>query len=213
MKTAVDLVSAAGSIDPHTIVAHVMSLLPYYTLERDPAVPVKFKHPTYFNSIGGAWPMAAFMGQYGECQAIVRFVRGVIKQVGCPGEAKAIVVWSDPDVDGGATALEKEIGKGGGLSSKVKKVGKKKWYAALADRDPVAVGQVFTPKNMGMNNFEACLRFSHGGVTKYYGGGAGIYDSPQEVIKAFYALVWITFETDAVGNDNYRIEEIVYRYR
>jgi hypothetical protein len=213
MSAAVQRVGDSGSIDPHEIVASLMGLLPYYTLQRSPSVPAEFKHPTYFNSVGGAWPIQDYLTYYAECQAIVRFVRGILKQVGCPGEAKPVVVWADPDVSGGATALEQELEKGGGLNGKRKKVGSKTWYAALADRDPVAVGRVFTPANMGMNNFEACLRFTHGGVTKYYGGGAGAFDSPQEVIKAFQALVWLSVEYDSSGNANYRIEEIVQRYR
>lgn len=213
MDKAVELVAGARSTDPHKIVAHLMAKFEFYTLERDPAVPAKYKHPTYFNHAGGAWPMADFIPQTGECQAIVRFVRGVIKQVGCPGEAVTVVVWSDPNVDGGRKALESEWGKGGGLSGVKKVVDGETWYAALADRNPIRNGQTFRPKQIGLNNFEACLRFEHNGVKKYYGGGAGVYDSPQEVLSAFYALVWVTFDVNAAGNDIITIREIVRRYR
>jgi len=213
MAAAVARVAAANSLDPHEIVSYLMGLLDRYTLQRDPGVPPEFKHPTFFNTVGGAWPIDAYIEKYAECQAIVRYVRGVLKQVGCPGDATPVVVWADPDIDGGATALEKEIGQGGGLNGKKKKVGNEIWYAALADTDPEEVGKLFSPDVMGMNNFEACLKFTHGGVTKYYGGGAGAYDSPAEVIQAFFALVWTTAENDSSGNTNYRIQEIVHRYR
>jgi hypothetical protein len=211
-KTAVQLVGEAASLEPHKIVESLMAKFPFYTLKRDPDVPVEHKHPTYFNTTGGAWPMAEFTDKSGECQAIVRFVRGLLKQVGCPGEAKTYVVWSDPNVNNGNTVLEAEYPKRT-LHDRNKRVNGVVWSAALADRDPVAVDTVFTPDTMGMNTFEACLRFRHGGSTKYYGGGAGIYDSHEEVIHAFFALVWFSWETDAVGNTNYRIQEIVQRYR
>ena len=213
MDKAVELVSAANSTNPHRIVAHLMGMFEFYTLKRNPAVPKKYKHPTYFNTHGGAWPMADFIKQTGECQAIVRFVRGVIKQVGCPGKAETVIVWSDPNVSGGKKALENEWEKGGGLDKVKKKVGGQTWYAALADRNPIRVGQTFTSKQMGLNNFEACLRFEHNKVKKYYGGGAGVYDSPQQVITAFFALVWVTFDVNAAGNNIITIREIVQRYR
>ena len=210
--TAVDFVGSAGSLDPHTIVGKLMERFPFYTLQADPAVPKEHVHPTFFNKTGGAWPMADAVDKSGECQAIVRFVRGLLKQVGCPGVAKTYVVWSDPLVDNGKKVLEGEYPRTT-LHNRRKTVKGVIWTAALADRDPVAVDTVFTPDDMGMNTFEACLRFSHGGTTKYYGGGAGVYDSYEEVIHAFSALVWFSWETDDVGNTLYRIQEIVQRYR
>ena len=210
-QTAVTFVGETASLDPHTIVDKLMKKFPFYTLKRDPDVPVEHKHPTYFNTTGGAWPMADAVDKSGECQAIVRFVRGLLKQVGCPGEAKTYLVWADPNVNGGNTVLEAEYPRTT-LHDRSKRVAGVEWLAALADRDPVAVDTVFTPDTMGMNNFEACLRFRHDGRTKYYGGGAGVYDTHEEVIHAFTALVWFSIEPDAVGNTNYRIREIVRRY-
>jgi hypothetical protein len=210
-RTAVKFVGETASLDPHTIVDKLMKKFPFYTLKRHPDVPAEHKHATYFNSTGGAWPMAEFVDKSGECQAIVRFVRGLLKQVGCPGEAKTYVVWSDPNVDAGNTVLEAEYPRKT-LHDRRKTVEGVVWTAALADRDPVAVGTVFTPDTMGMNTFEACLRFRHDGTTKYYGGGAGVYDTYEKVIHAFHALVWFSWEYDDVGNTNYRIQEIVRRY-
>lgn len=214
MSKAVEMVGAVGSTDPHTIVAALMKKFPFYTLERDPAVPEEYDHPQFFNKEAekaGAWPMADYIANAAECQAIVRFVRGVIKQVGCPGEAKPVVIWADPDVDGGKTVLEKDF-PATTLHNKSKKVGSKTWYPALADTDPGSVGKLFKRNAIGMNAYEACLKFTHNGVTKYYGGGAGVYDSKDEVIHAFQALVWFSVEYDSAGNGLYRIEEIVQRY-
>ncbi|MGH9902427.1 MAG: hypothetical protein ACRD68_11530 [Pyrinomonadaceae bacterium] len=213
MSRSVALVGGTGSLIPHTIVSKLMGMFPFYTLKRHPAVPERYEHPTYFQKhhpdAGGAWVMADYMDKSGECQAIVRLVQGVIYQVGCPGTAEFIVVWADPDINKGRTVLEGLSG----LNDK-NKIGPngKRWYAHLADEDPEAVGKVFTPDEMGMNNFEACLRFTHGGVMKYYGGGAGTYDTKEEVIGAFHALVWWSPEFDASGNVKYRIEEIVRYY-
>ena len=212
-STAVEWVSESGSLDPHEIVDWLMKKFSFYTLQPDPAVPREHKHPGYNkNRTGGAWPMADFADQSGECQAIVRFVRGIIRQVGCPGDARTYIVWADPDVDNGKTVLEGEWGMPT-LHLRKKMVDGLQWHAALADRDPIAVGTMFTPDEMGFNNFEACLRFSHGGITKYYGGGAGVYDTHEEVIHAFAALVWYSKHPDDVGNVDGRVEEIVWRYR
>jgi hypothetical protein len=35
-----------------------------------------------------------------------------------------------------------------------------------------------------LNHWEACLRYVHGGVAKYYAGASGIYDSVQEYMEA-----------------------------
>lgn len=214
MQRAVNLVGAIGSLIPHTIVSSLMGNFSFYTLERHPSVPEKFEHPTYFQEkhpdAGGAWPMADHMSKSAECQAIVRFVLGIIHQIGCPGTAEYIVVWADPDINKGRTALEEGVAGLGGR----KKIGRngKEWYASLVAGDPGEVGKVFAPNELEMNNFEACLKFTHGGVMKYYAGGAGVYDSKEKVIKVFSALVWWSRVYDASGNVRHRIEEIVHTY-
>ncbi|MBL8178403.1 MAG: hypothetical protein JNK48_27260 [Bryobacterales bacterium] len=208
---AVELVGYAGSLRPHTIVEYLMEMFSFYTLQRDPLIPTVFRHPSFFNDIGGAWAMADYSDLSGECQAIVRFVRGVLHQVGCPGTAQPVVVWADPDIRNGRRVLVKE-GTPITLHNHRKTVNGVTWYVSLADRDPVSVGTVFKYDDIGMNTYEACLRFTHGGVTKYYGGGADTFDSPEEVITAFFALVWYSIEY--VGNVmHFKIQEIVRRYR
>lgn len=218
MRKAVDLVKATGSNAPHTIVEKLMKLFPGYTLVTDPAVPAQYKHPTYFNNTeGGAWPMADHASSSAECQAIVRFVSAVIKQVGCPGTAETVVVWADPDVGGGTTVLEALHSAGGGLNDKSKTVGSETWYAYLVDTYPVE-GELYNihdsskPKYMGLNNFEACLRFEHGGTKKYYGGGAGVYDKKEDVILAFYALCWVSGKTVG-GKEFCKVRKVVKRWR
>lgn len=213
MGRAVALVGAMRSLIPHTIVSKLMDSFPFYTLKRHPSIPVEYEHPTYFQKdhpdAGGAWPMADYMEKSGECQAIVRFVQGIIHQIGCPGTAEFVVVWADPDINKGRKALEGLGGLAG--RSKMGRNGKV-WYASLAAGDPEAVGKVFTPDELELNNFEACLKFTHGDVMKYYAGGAGTFDSKEEVINVFTALVWWSAEFDPSGNVKYRVEEIVHYY-
>ena len=49
--------------------------------------------------------MSDYVDESGECQAIVRLVRAILRQLGVPGEARTLLVWADPEVDGGKKAL------------------------------------------------------------------------------------------------------------
>ena len=177
MRQAVRHAGAAGSIEPHAIVSHVMSKWPHYNPNR---------------GLSNAWLLAKDekdpdTGELiaADCQTIVRYVRNVIMMVGCPGDAEFIVVWAKvktPDkgeVNPGPTpnVVEPAQFRDPRVSSII---------AGLADRDLV------------LNKFEACLRFTHpagsqaAGDTKYYAGGVegGVFDHPNEVIQVFSALVW-----------------------
>ena len=60
----------------------------------------------------------------------------------------------------------------------------------------------------GLNRYEACLEFSHEGVTREYGGGAGIFRTRDEVLRAFWGLVWVSEAPD----EGFKVEEIVTTY-
>lgn len=228
--------------DPHVIAHILIASVPGYTLHTasDPPVAAAFNHPTYFNSgpgmaNTGAWPIAQFPEEKAECQAIVRYVRGMLLQIGCPGEAKLVVVYAHPDVDNGATALEDSIfppdpdaskyrlidGRMlvfGGLNRNAARTVVKNGVAvhqqlSLAD-SPVEVGDLIAP-NTVVNCYEACLKFTSGGKTRYYGGGVpgAVFKSAQEVIGVFHALVWTGPAPDAAGNEVRRVEEIVHKYQ
>lgn len=221
MDTAVDLVARAGSLEPHGIVGWLMSQVPGYTLVKNPAVPVEFAHPTYLNTIGGAWPLADWFRYKAECQAICRLVSAIIKQVGCSGAADVVLVWADPDIDDGSTAFEALLSAGGGLARKRERVIRGMvCFAALVDTYPEEGSDYSTeddqaPNYIGLNNFEACLRFEDGGRKKYYGGGAGVYDSPQGVLTAFHALcwVWTARGVGAGSRQSAHVEVVVKRWR
>jgi hypothetical protein len=218
MAKAVEWVAPMGTLEPHGIVAGLMKKFRYYVLYPSEKVPKEFKHPGYMNSVGGAWPMADYASEYGECQAIVRITRGVLRQIGVPGDANIYVVWSDPTVDGGATAIEAnwETASRSGLDTR-KTEGGKTWAAALVD-GAVVEGKEYPPSHApmpdgngsspGLNRYEACLKFTAEGETKYYGGGAGIFASKEEVLKAFWGVIWVSWKSDG----GYRVEKIVQKY-
>src|SRR4029077_3411733 len=101
-----------------------------YSLAPSKEVPDKYRHPSYLdNGEGGAWAMAQFRIQ-GECQAIVRFVWGVIRQLGLPGDAQAILVYAHPSDP--QKALFHLMDQGVGLGDVEEKQGDAVWLAALA---------------------------------------------------------------------------------
>jgi hypothetical protein len=215
MRKAVELTNPLGTLDPHGIVRGLMGLFRYYTLTRDPSAPAG--HPRYSLN---AWPMADAIAATGECQAIVRFVRAVVYQVGCAGTVEAVVVWAEPP--NGFVPKEAAWGRGGlyFFNRTPQVINGEVCTAGLAD-GPVVEGRVYPPQRpppappdpnaIGWNNFEACLKFTHGTV-KYYGGGAGIYDTPNEVLRAFHALCWVTSTEITPGVFGTKVVKVVAKY-
>ncbi|HZS57201.1 MAG TPA: hypothetical protein VFA65_22555 [Bryobacteraceae bacterium] len=225
----------SSNISPHWIVNDLMRQVKGYELVPNPNVPAQFDHPQYFNDRGGAWTMADYLSYSAECQAIVRFYRAVIKQVGCPGLAQIMAVYARPDVDNGNTVLEDdmETNSASGLNAvSPKRVGDRSFVAALLDKDPGSdPGKIFDGNRrgripgIGLNTFEACLKFTfpepqsgatpEAGATQYYAGGTGgsVMDNKERVIKVFWALVWYSFVLGQPGEYLVKVEEIVARYR
>ena len=217
MERAVAWVEPLDTLDPHAIVAALMAKFPFYSLHPSTKVPRKFKHPTYFNDEGGAWAMSDYVEESGECQAIVRLVRGVLRQLGIAGAAKILATWADPDVGGGATPLHADLEErpNAGLT-KSGKIRGKRVLAALVD-SPVEEGKTYPASHSpmgggnlspGLNRYEACLEFTAGGKTLYYCGGAGAVESDQKILPMFWGLVWFT----PLPDNGYRIEKIVKKY-
>lgn len=217
MDRAVAWVEPLNTLDPHVIVGALMAKFPFYSLHPSTKVPRQFKHPTFFNDEGGAWVMTDYVEESGECQAIVRLVRGILRQLGIPGAAKIMVTWADPDVDGGSTPLHADLEEhpNAGLT-KAGKIRGKRVLAALVD-GPVEEGKTYpashTPMSggkvsPGLNRYEACLEFTSGGKTRYYCGGAGEVGASQEILSMFWGLVWFT----PMPDNGYRVEKIVKKY-
>jgi hypothetical protein len=217
MDRAVSWVAPLDTLDPHAIVRALMSKFPFYILHPSPKVPREFRHPTYFNEIGGAWAMSDYVAESGECQAIVRLVRGILRQLGIPGETGIVVVWADPKVNGGKTALSADWEKNpaAGLDTTMEVDGKR-WIAALVDSE-VEEGTTYPPSNTsleggktspGLNRYEASLAFTHGRTTRYYVNGGAMFRKKDPIVGVFWGLLWVTLNPDG----GFRVEKIVTRY-
>lgn len=232
--------------DPHVIAKILIAAFAGYSLQHDPTVPEVFNQPGYINgspdkSRTGAWPMFDFITQSGECQAIVRFVRGVLMQIGCPGDVELVVVYAHAAADNGAIALEDRVIPRDPDATKYLLVGNKMELVAGLNRNNMRIGfnngvvetqflsladSAFNkgdlkvgdliPAGTTLNAFEACLKFTFGGKTRYYGGGVpnSSFKSAQEVIGVFSALVWTTpiFDITGLVHVANRVEEIVHKY-
>ncbi|WP_437962534.1 hypothetical protein WME76_45670 (plasmid) [Sorangium sp. So ce119] len=217
MDRAVSWIEPLNTLDPHEIVDGLLAKFPIYTLQPSPRVPRQYHHPTYLNSEGGAWAMSDYVQETGECQAIVRLVRGMLRQLGIPGRTRMIVVWGDPNVDGGRRTLSADLEEHPWAGLDVTRtVGDRVWRAALVD-GPVEEGRTYPASHTrlpdgtlspGLNRYEAALEFSHGGRTRYYAGGAGVFDSVEPILGVFWGLIWFS----SAPNDGYRVEKIVATY-
>ncbi len=175
-------------------------------------MPATFGHPHFINLAGGAWPLSDYVEE--ECQAIVRLFRAILRQLGVPtAQASIVVIWADPLKFGefGEKALEApwesrdpglrswrimdgEFQFAGLLDEKVHKG--QKWF--LADENAP-----------GINKYEACLLLKARKKTRYYGGGADIYDSKEEVLTTFSALVWGKYGFDPDEGTFFIVRELV----
>lgn len=228
MKKSISFILATKTEEPHGIVAKLMGSFPTYTLEKNDAVPVELGHPQYTNPKIGAWALADYSKQTAECQAICRFVRGVLDQVGCPGTVEPVVVWADPvekkvkeapygESKSGLRFVTKTVSENveeeervkiteelGGwdklmgkepnvrIEIRKKTVTKTVTWNAFLTTDEATVGEDVT--DSGLNLYEACLKFTHEGDVKYYGGGAGVFATKTKVVQAFHSLIWVHFE-------------------
>lgn len=249
MEKSVALVQGTGKATapwtaaPSAIVLSLMGLIPDYRLVADPAVNNArpgVSHPDYFNSMGGAWNIADFISAAAECQAIVRFFRAVIKQVGCPGTALIMLIYADPTVNNGNTVLEDDMEgppPNDGLHHVPNQtVNGHNSFASLlgsardGSNNPVAgavkQGAVFDgnkrnlslPKILGIgsNAYEACMKFTDpAGTTAYYPGGVASAGLPtkEQVILVFQALAWMSSAPGGKPTEDLlKVEKIVKSY-
>jgi hypothetical protein len=164
------------------------------------------------------------MDDSGECQAQVRLQRAVLRELGVPGEAKIYVVWAEPRVQEGKMALEEdwEVDGNAGLNDRRQTL-EGEQHATLVD-GPVIVGKIYPPNHTempdgtvspGLNRYEACLRFTADGETKYYGGGAEVFKDKDALLNAptFWGLVWVEYQPGGTDEgDSFKVVEIVRKY-
>lgn len=128
---------------------------------------------------GGAWPLAEHADWGGECQAIVRLIRGMLKQVGCPGQAEPKYVNADARNPYKARIRDRGTRCSGPDADK---------SYALVDV-PVKVGGLYDKKDrVGWNNYEAYLKFTHNKKVGWFGGGVGKLPEGKDPLHVFYGL-------------------------
>jgi hypothetical protein len=202
---AVERVGRIGSIDPHAppvldphaIALDLMGERGQFTLGSNP-----------FN----AWLLAE-PDQAGDCRTIVRYVTNVLKMIGCPGIAKAVLLYeklkpsvpTDPlgpsrvklraEPAAGDFTLVAEAppttGNQGGMDRPELIHPNGRWKAILFDH------------RGGQNAFEACMEFTHGGKTKLLPGGVGLvaFDKKEDVMtRAFKSLSWAELDRGDVAD-------------
>jgi Domain of unknown function (DUF4157) len=183
MAKAVELVASAPTLKPHDVVKTIMFTWTRFNLD-----------VRYANE----WDLAADMRTGAQCIDLVRFVQSVIGTVRLPGLAEAVIIWAQPSAPW--TAIETPWGMAGGMSSGLipPYPGQPTWHAMLLDGD-------FRP-----NNYEAALKFTADGFTKYYPGGVrSVLDHPDQVLRVFNCLAWFR----VVGGGQYAITDVPGPYR
>lgn len=170
-----------------------------------------------------AWLLADYLHQGGECQALVRLVRGILNVLGFPGTVTAVAVWADtrPSQGGGQEARETDLqpvlsGKTPTLHLQVIQVpGGGRSRAALITGSVTEedVGKTFKSSALGLNMYEACLKYEYGGRTLYFGGGAKVYSDAQDCLeRVFRALVFLSQVGVQDREPLYRLDHVTYIY-
>jgi hypothetical protein len=139
------------------------------------------------------WTLADDLERGAQCIDIVRFVQGILNMVGCPGLAEAKLIWAQP-----ATPSIAEETPTGGMGTVPSPSSHPTWQACLIDGDACP------------NNFEAVLKFTESGSTRYYPGGVKArFVLKEQVLGVFEFLAWI----DHYDGTNYLIQQVVRSYR
>jgi hypothetical protein len=181
MAKAIEIIEPLGTLDPHGIVRGIMANWNVYRL----GVPLR----------PNIWTFADEISIGGQCIDIVRFVQALIEMVGCPGDADAVVIWARPAAP--TVAIESPWGMGSMSSVPRRVVGGELQFCTLLDGD------------YHSNNFEAALKFGHGGTLAYYPGGVrGVLNTPDEVLRVFRCVAWV----ESTGGLNCRIVEVPANY-
>jgi Domain of unknown function (DUF4157) len=186
MAEAVKLVAYVGSLKPHDVVVRIAQTWPQFNLD-----------VRYANEWELAEDIETQANKGAQCIDIVRFVRSVIGIVGLPGLAEALIIWAQPSAP--FHGLETPWGTRGGMGSGLipPYPGHANWPARLLDSG-------FRP-----NNFEAALKFTADGTTKYYPGGvSAVFDNADDVLKVFQCLAWLE-----VRDGGYVIKDVPGPYK
>ena len=171
MRHAIDVTARAPAPpEPHKLVYSILQRWSTFNL-----------NIIYWNE----WELANRPADGADCQTIVRYVESIKDMVGCPGVSEFVVVWAKvptPTIGESNPAYSPHVMEPPQFYNNFVRTPdptKSDWAAILVDG------------NGGYNNYEACLKFSYGGVMKYYAGGVDRFDNSNEVIRVFTTMSWI----------------------
>lgn len=199
LDLAVYLIQSAirsmGKSDVHSVARWLHAQFPHYRIKSNPNIDSKYHYPVLKETTYGPWAAWQFRDQGVECQAIARFMQEVFNIVGFPCKTRVVTVCADPRrpdraIEGGMYDFRQYNVKYALADKNILGVLKNKEYI-IGDRSKEA--------NLpGLNSFEACLEVTdlETGRKLYYGGGAGIYKTMDDVLKAFNSMVRIEYIND-----------------
>ncbi len=154
--------------------------------------------PTFFaknNGGVGAWPIADDKSWGAECQAICRFIRGIMRQIGAKSKLDFRTYtadFSDPETplnQGAPTGPRSDFTY---LLADQEVHVLRTYWAPVEDSSGIPLD---IPQNNGpwpgWNNFEAYLKVTpdDGGEVRLFGGGVGILEKKTNPLHVFYAIV------------------------
>jgi hypothetical protein len=163
MSTAVSLVGAIPTTDPHPLVTGIMSRWGNYNLDVQ---------------LSNEWTLADNLDVGAQCIDIVRFVRALLQTVGCPGTTDAMIIWAQPGSP--RTPEENLYPHPGGYY--VRNPAQPTWGLGLIDANGC-------PNNFEAAlrfDYSGLRRYYPGGVPMNR-----LYLTPTDVLFIFQCLAWI----------------------
>ena len=127
-----------------------------------------------------------------DCQGLVRYALKVVSMVGLKGKLEHRRIYatrSDPE-----DAIEVSSTHNG------------LYNITHPDHDDWQLGLV--DHNGGHNNYEAVVKVTADGSTRYYAPSAGDYGSADEVLHVFKGLAWFKIDEDEIA----RVHRWIHRY-
>jgi hypothetical protein len=215
LRYSVDAASKANSVDELVVIKSLFKQFERYTLgyqsesqaNRD-AIDKNENFKQLLSDVGwpsftpdvqkaihgekvGAWWLADFMDISGECQAICRYVRAVMRQLG----AKSKIEFRNYTADFSDHIRVIDNNKTTGPDPT-------KMYAMVDG--PVEVGKTYTKADVGFNHFEAYLKVTPpgGGAPTLFGGGVDPDKQFEHPLRCFHSIVEMEDDIFPVVDEN-----------
>ncbi len=213
---AFEMVNLAGSSEPHTLIAAIHGLLPGYQAQAN--LPDPWTVASHFQA-----GRRQFVGLVVDCQSMVRYMKWILDLLGfSPAtERDVVVVFACPVKP--HVVLESRLQDGGEPHCQNPDVHFGDIYSREVppfrltpdipyDRGRLLDGHAhleaaLLDRGSNPNNYEACLKLTHNGVTRYYPGGVGAaLNDRLAVIRVFARMGWRLPNNTWIDHYNYRTQ-------